>query len=398
MDALDLALMEAWERVGQRLLDRPWERVKRMERVRRAELRRPVRAWAVCVRASDHRIGDGGYSADRPWGDFGCETSWHLERKGRRHRVTLTGRRLAELIKPVRVVEPVDVKEMARLLGRDVRTVVSWRERGVLAGEQTRLHAGQRRAKWMLRTVGGLDPQADGGRGPSGWWGTTWEHHWERVPADLWVRLKRVPRVRVGRCETHAKHGHGEPGPVAPVLGGDENLEHSGCERFVADRGRRPRLALGDAGFGQAGVGGSNSPGRWVGWDWVCPGRVVVGRGGERVRVACGRVCKKLWLPLPSWGVGQYLAGRGGAGEAVWEAMAVAGLFGAGLQGVEDEVGERFGLTGGTAAGSLACAKCWGLRHEPVGEGRLRAEAWNRFVTVVSGGLLYGREVVEPAF
>jgi len=80
----------------------------------------------------------------------------------------------------------------------------------------------------------------------------------------------------------------------------------------------------------------------------------------------CARSCG--W-PLPAWTIGDYLKGRTGG---AWDAL------------------PRFEM----GRSRFACAKCWGLRFdcfrsEP-------EEAWNRFVSVISGGLLYGREVPYP--
>jgi hypothetical protein len=126
---------------------------------------------------------------------------------------------------------------------------------------------------------------------------------------------------------------------------------------------RRPRMRRGVR------HGGDHSaawPGLFVGWDWSCPGRVLADGRLQR----CGRACKKLWLPLPVWTVGAYLSGRGDAREeAVWDE-----------EPWWDDSGCR-----------PACARCWGLRFD--NPRSVPAEAWNRFVTVISGGLLYGREV-----
>lgn len=83
----------------------------------------------------------------------------------------------------------------------------------------------------------------------------------------------------------------------------------------------------------------------------------------------CGRVCKKLWMPLPAWTIGDYLEGRTGG---AWEALPRV------------EMGRS----------RFACAKCWGMRFDPLTT--YPDEAWNRFVSVVSGGLLYGHEVLMP--
>ena len=41
---------------------------------------------------------------------------------------------------------------------------------------------------------------------------------------------------------------------------------------------------------------------------------------------------------------------------------------------------------------SFACARCWRVK----GFSLLRGRGWNEFITHVSGGLLYGREVKKP--
>jgi len=104
----------------------------------------------------------------------------------------------------------------------------------------------------------------------------------------------------------------------------------------------------------------------FCGWDWLCPGRTVVDGTATGRHVPCGRVSKKLWMPLPVWTIGDALGGRAGS---AWESM------------------PRFERRGR----SFACAKCWGMRIESVQ--RRPAQAWNQFVSAVSGGLLYGREV-----
>lgn len=80
-------------------------------------------------------------------------------------------------------------------------------------------------------------------------------------------------------------------------------------------------------------------------------------------------MCKKLWMPLPAWTIGDYLEGRTGG---AWEALPRV------------EMGRS----------RFACAKCWGMRFDPLTT--YPDEAWNRFVSVVSGGLLYGHEVLMP--
>ena len=166
---------------------------------------------------------------------------------------------------------------------------------------------------------GPIDPQADDGRGPWEAWGTLWQGLWERIPEDYTQRVQRTTRLRTKRDDSVADPGH-----------------FRGYFR-----------------------------GHFRGWDWKCPGRVLA--TGQYLK--CGRVCKKLWMPLPAWTIGDYLQGRAGG---AWDKL------------------PKFDI----GRSRFACSKCWGMRFDPVGTDP--DEAWNRFVSVISGGLLYGREVLMP--
>ena len=300
MDELDQALLEAWHVVSERLKNEPWALARRMERVSRKELRRPVRAWCVALRASDSRIGAH---------EWRTELQGHFAAKGKNHFLTLSGERLRELCRPVRIDAPgVPVVEAARLLGRDPRTVWSWMGKGRLNVERQSMPS---RTRMKHRVWSGpIDPQADDGRGPWAVWGTLWQNLWERIPEDYTQRVQRTMRVR-------AKRG------------------------------------------GRAG-----EPLNFRGWDWKCPGRLLA--TGQYLK--CGRVCKKLWMPLPAWTIGDYLAGRSGG---AWEQL------------------PRFEVE----RSRFACARCWGIRFDPVKSSP--DAAWNQFVSTVSGRLLYGREVTR---
>jgi len=300
MDELDQNLFEAWHEVSKLLKDRPWALARRMERVSRKELRRPVRAWCVALRASDSRFDAHEWRTDLEE-DRACD--------GEDHVMTLEGGRLRDLCRPVRIGYPgVTVPEASKLLGRGERTVWSWVKKGRLERTNpSESWVGRKGLVWS----GPLDPQADDGRGPWEAWGSLWQSLWERIPIDYEQALERTIRLRAKRRDWD---GH---------------------------------------------------PGHFRGWDWKCPGRLLA--TGQHV--ACGRVCKKLWLPLPVWTIGDYLAGR--TGEA-WEAL------------------PRYEL----GRSRFACAKCWGMRFDPVAS--CPDEAWNRFVSVISGGLLYGHGVLMP--
>ncbi|MFK7790859.1 MAG: hypothetical protein AB8C95_15365 [Phycisphaeraceae bacterium] len=297
MDELDTLLLQAWGRVSEELQNKPWAMGRRMERVSRKELRRPVRAWCLPLRASDSRIGAH---------ELRNEFNTACYDRGFNHRLVLRGDRVRALCKPVRIGWPgVPVPKAAKLLGRDERTVWSWVKKGRLErANPDRRKIGRRDKVWS----GPMDPQADEGRGPWEVWGSLWRHLYDRVPMDFVQRVERTARVRHKRRD-HDRH-----------------------------------------------------PGHYRGWDWVCPGRVLA--TGQRV--PCGRICKKLWLPLPAWTIGDALGDRAGQAWQVMPRLEQAGR-------------------------SFACAKCWGVRFDNIDSDP--DEAWNRFISVVSGGLLYGREV-----
>src|SRR5882724_2536684 len=56
MNDVDRLILEAWEKLGPKILADPHELAKRLARRRMAILTRPVRAWCLAVRASDTRI------------------------------------------------------------------------------------------------------------------------------------------------------------------------------------------------------------------------------------------------------------------------------------------------------------------------------------------------------
>src|SRR5258705_6463784 len=56
MNDVDRLILEAWEKLGPKIMADAEELAKRLGRRRSALLTRPVRAWCLAVRASDRRI------------------------------------------------------------------------------------------------------------------------------------------------------------------------------------------------------------------------------------------------------------------------------------------------------------------------------------------------------
>src|SRR5882672_4856268 len=64
MNDVDRLILEAWEKLGPRIMGDPEELARRLARRRMGILTRPVRAWCLAVRASDTRI------TPAHWGDL----------------------------------------------------------------------------------------------------------------------------------------------------------------------------------------------------------------------------------------------------------------------------------------------------------------------------------------
>jgi len=56
MDAIDIAIADAWNKLAPQLMQNRAEALRRAERMTAKTLRRPVRPWCCCIRASDPRF------------------------------------------------------------------------------------------------------------------------------------------------------------------------------------------------------------------------------------------------------------------------------------------------------------------------------------------------------
>ena len=322
MDDLDRALLDAWHRVRTQLAADPARAGRRVERALRQSVRRPVRGWCLCVRASSPR-----------WSDPGlAQTKEDRQRCAQQqaHRVVITGAELRAACRPVSIGPPgVTVAEAAQLLGRDETT--TWRlvRKGVLRpaspkrlGKTDHKRGGGR--KLLVVTDGPIDPARDYRRGPDELrdWGSLWQHHHTKVDQGFEQVVQRVPRLWPA---------------------------------------------------GRSGGRKAGAKDEFRGWEWVCPGRELA---DGRV-VPCGRVCRRLFGPLPVWTVGRML-GDEALGMVVQGAVSNPALA---MPDPEAQAGVR----------RLACGQCWGVQSER--RGGTDTAAWNLLVTTLSGGWLYGREV-----
>lgn len=387
MDELDRNLLEAWGRVVERLRSDAGEARKRWRRSRGKVLRRPIRAWCLALRASDTRF----VSRERR-----CCDAWAAGKR-EAHTVWMDGHDLRALCGPVRIPWPgVKLKAAAAMLGRHPEALRHWLPAGARPGRSraVRAHKAPRRYEEICEPGGvlsvcyeksrrhghhgvdvpvvwssrPLNPGAVRGEPPHALWGTVWQQMQDCVPDDFGLMVERVPRYR----------------PYPSRKGG----------------------------------GGTSTELRWRGWDWVCPGRVDGVTGERRV---CGRRVQTIYMPLPVFTVGRWLGGGegidlapgseigvGDEGESA-KPQAAGGLK---LSGLWYPGGDAGVIPGGGPGGGppaeagspgaegngwdvgrgFACSDCWGVRNFSICGYR----GWNDFVSYISGGLLYGKEVKQP--
>jgi hypothetical protein len=391
MDELDHNLLDAWDRVYEQCRRDPAEARRRYLRtLPGTTLDRPVRAWTVAVRASDTRIGDwnepralasGPESQTAPSRSRLVQTDPICAQAA--HEIVLDGWSLRQLGGAVEIPYPgLPIDEAAKKLGKHKEALRNWmsarpgRTRAARAesakgvgyddnnmwfqehppteqhplgvryvpGTALGRHFGMETP--VVWSDGALDPGASKGRPPARWWGTLWRSLAENIPCEFEQVVERVPRwLPYGS----RKRREGE------------------------DRAQDMRFR---------------------GWQWRCPGLLEEHGAGVRIEdraeadlsaldppprsssSACGRLVRTLYAPLPVWTVGRYLD--------LQEGLNVEGLSGQWYPGVMDRwAGRR----------SLACERCWKLQRTSFAGYR----GWNELVTHLSGGLLYGREVEQPA-
>lgn len=278
VDKIDLALNEAWMRIGERCRADRQEALRRFGRSRRPSLAAPVRQWCVCIRASDTRIDcNNAIIHPLPGMDYGPDLATEdLVPRGAAHCVTLTGEILRLLTRPVFIPWPgVPLWNAEKLLGMTRDYVRHWMRLGSLEvswRDSSRMHGKRCKPIPRVFTPRALDPQFPGGREPDSVWGSLWRSKCEMLPRDYQQTFVRTPRLRSWKDRTVFR-----------------------------------------------------------GWDWRCPGR----RAADGRWVICGRPCKYLFAPLPPFTLAQSLC------EWTLEMPEGSGLRGAWQPGLhEPEVGK----------------------------------------------------------
>ncbi len=365
---IDINLMEAWQRIGAKCRSDRMEALRRARRRLRPTFSSPPRAWCLCIRAADRRIGlhNGVFDFPlwheqeeddpRPEEAFIAEgETWAsaLDR-GVRHQITLTGTVIRELTKPVTICWPgKPLSEVAEILGRHKRSLMYWIDRsdaypysmpvakkslasgrspalkrkdapplvrGVLklwGYHYAAIHGKRGMPIPIVYTPSPIDPNHDAGRPPNGVWGSIWQWLYKRLPESYEQRFER---------EMDWKTYRGKP-----------------VQR---------------------------------GWRWICPGRA----GADGTFLGCGRRCRNLYAPMPIMTLGLASGAR----------LALDMPDGCGLAG-QWHPGEHDPAVG-EGNRSFACKVCWKMRNTSLASDI----GWNEFVSYLSGGLLYGKEVPRP--
>jgi hypothetical protein len=112
------------------------------------------------------------------------------------------------------------------------------------------------------------------------------------------------------------------------------------------------------------------------GWYFICPGRL----DAEDNYKGCGRQCAYLYAPQTLWTLGKAINDL--SGFDMPEDSGLAGQW----------VPALFDASKATGPRSFACRTCWKIRRAWMAH----SMGWNDFITHISGGLLYGRDVPRP--
>jgi hypothetical protein len=188
MDAIDIALRDAWFSLLERLEHDPEEVERRAGRAARA-LQRPVSAWCLRIRASDRRLEE--------WGLADPDAA----AAGKAHAVDLTQWDIADLTAPVRLNNPwpgTDSRETARALGIGPTTMWKWMKAGVFEVERFDSRVIRKRIGppvAMVASRRALDPTSRRARAPHLMWGCGWQRLAQDLPRAYETTLWRVAKA-----------------------------------------------------------------------------------------------------------------------------------------------------------------------------------------------------------
>ncbi len=367
MNQIDLHLQEAWERIGERCREDRVEALRRSRRRHLAGMKRPPRAWCLCIRAADSRIGLHNAVFDFPsWFEQpeddptpqdafirDGETYESALERGVTHRLTLTGSVIRDLTAPVTIRYPgIPIKKVAALLGRHYLNVYRWIDRSDPYPYSST--EGTKRA--LARRPGESATQAINRASGLKLWGYTYPGiHRKDGGRGMPMAIVYTP------SPIDPNHEAGlPPDPVWGSIWQGLHLRLPECFEQTFER---------------IAVRGSRK-GRFRGWHWKCPG--LIDETGEHA--GCGRAVRALYAPMPVWTLGE-----SGAGALELQMPDDSGLAGTWRPGEhESPIGQ--------GNRCFACKECWQVNYPRMSDGT----GWNMFVSYISGGLLQGHEVARP--
>lgn len=246
MDQIDINLFNAWHAISAKVRADRVEQLKRAPRQFRETIRRPLRAWCMCLRASDTRLSAMNCMVE-PLPEVALgpdEGTDEIIPHRHPHRLTIPGEALRELMKPITIPWPgEDWKKVAKKCGVSKYMLRGWLLAGTLQSDYrvpARTVGSRGKEVMLVYTPSPIDPNSFDARPPLPIWGSAWQHMWRRLPEEFAQKAVRVPRYR--------------------TLNGRQVFR---------------------------------------GWKWICPGRV--GPDGEYL--GCGRTCNRLFGPLSPWTV-----------------------------------------------------------------------------------------------
>jgi DNA-binding NarL/FixJ family response regulator len=269
MNDVDRLILEAWEKLGPKIMADPDELARRLARRRRPIMTRPVRAWCLALRASDRRI------TPYDW-IITPEHAMDLDHPEHayepiEHTVTIQPHGLRKFCRPVRTDSWGElVQDVARQLGCSNSTILRARWAGLFTERFVKGLGGKHGPSIpLIHSWKTLDPS--GGRffeRPEQLWGSMWEWLPDMLPDDFEQTVVRTPLFR--------RHPAG--------------MRAAGADRLVRDPSNQ-----------------YTDDYRLFGWLWLCP--------------ACKKTCRTIYCPLPPRTLFDYLGcdpavNRGRVGRA----------------------------------------------------------------------------------
>ncbi len=187
MDKLDHALDEAWNRVGADLAQNPAAAARRFARSLGPTYQRPLRSWALVLRAADKRL---------PVGDVVDYVEWdpQVPVQCAVEEITFHGETIRELCAPIRISWPgVSIDAAARICGVNRSTIHNWVRAGRVVMDVYPHRGGMtRQAKKQIWTRAPIEPGGDVYAAP---WGSIRPYVAESVPDTFVQSIRKTHRV-----------------------------------------------------------------------------------------------------------------------------------------------------------------------------------------------------------